>query len=123
MQACVETASRTLDGSKNYPLKIVLAEGESMKQESSEFNPELIKNVLPKLNWSVLKQSANELQLADLPNELPSDYASDVAFLQSVHDLIMDIHILQGFLLCPNCARKYPIINGVPNMILKDDEV
>jgi multifunctional methyltransferase subunit TRM112 len=104
-------------------LQIVLTEGESMKQESSELNADLIKNLLPKLNWPALKQTAKDLQLADLPNELPSDYASDAGFIQSVHDLIMDIHVLNGYLQCPNCARKYPIVNGVPNMILKEDEL
>ena len=30
---------------------------------------------------------------------------------------------MEGVLMCPNCKRKYPIKNGIPNMILKEDEL
>lgn len=35
----------------------------------------------------------------------------------------MDIHVTEGALVCPNCARRYPIKNGIPNMLLNEDEV
>jgi multifunctional methyltransferase subunit TRM112 len=30
---------------------------------------------------------------------------------------------MEGALVCPNCARRYPIKNGIPNMLLNEDEV
>jgi len=30
---------------------------------------------------------------------------------------------MEGSLECSNCGRKYPIKNGIPNMILKDEEL
>ena len=35
----------------------------------------------------------------------------------------LQIHIMEGALVCPNCARRYPIKNGIPNMLLNEDEV
>ena len=28
-----------------------------------------------------------------------------------------------GYLECPSCARQYPVMNGIPNMLLHEDEV
>ena len=35
----------------------------------------------------------------------------------------MDVHVNSGYLECPSCHRQYPIVNGVPNMLLHEDEV
>ena len=32
-------------------------------------------------------------------------------------------HIMEGKLVCMNCKREYPIINGIPNMILNENEI
>lgn len=37
--------------------------------------------------------------------------------------LTLQIHILEGALVCPHCARAYPIAKGIPNMLLKEDEI
>ena len=33
------------------------------------------------------------------------------------------MHIVEGSLVCPNCDRKYAISEGIPNMLLHEDEV
>jgi multifunctional methyltransferase subunit TRM112 len=35
----------------------------------------------------------------------------------------MQTHIVEGKLVCPNCKREYPIVNGIPNMILNESEI
>jgi len=30
---------------------------------------------------------------------------------------------MEGKLVCPNCKREYPIVNGIPNMILNENEI
>lgn len=30
---------------------------------------------------------------------------------------------MEGKLICMNCKREYPIINGIPNMILNENEI
>jgi multifunctional methyltransferase subunit TRM112 len=51
-------------------------------------------------------------------------------FLRRLHRIILDVktivtqtHIIEGRLICPNCTREYPIVNGIPNMILTEAEM
>ena len=83
----------------------------------------MIIRLLPKLDWKALKQTALDLEIAELPDTIPENPSEDIEFLQAVHDLIMDIHIMEGNLQCPHCHRLYPITKGIPNMLLNDDEL
>ncbi len=94
-----------------------------MTQAESDFNPALMLRLLPKLDWRALRAAAGELGVADLPDAPPPAPGDDEAFLKSLHDLVMDIHVMEGNLVCPNCARAYPVANGIPNMLLNDDEL
>lgn len=119
--ACVLTRRRVRQFVVLAPQVNVAADG--IKQEESEFSPQLIVRLLPKLDWAALRKTASEMGIAELPETLPAKPAEDEAFLKSVHDLIMDIHVMEGSLVCPNCSRAYPVHNGVPNMLLNDDEI
>jgi uncharacterized protein YbaR (Trm112 family) len=33
------------------------------------------------------------------------------------------VHVLEGDLVCPESSRKFPIKNGIPNMLLNQDEI
>ena len=46
----------------------------------------------------------------------------NVIQLKELHRIVMEIEVLEGTLECPNCKRKYPIVNGIPNMILSEEE-
>ena len=48
-------------------------------------------------------------------SSLSCGYCSNVLFLQ--------VEILEGALVCPETGRKFPISNGIPNMLLNEDEV
>jgi multifunctional methyltransferase subunit TRM112 len=123
VKACVATASRSSTiSTSNFPLKIEIDEG-GLKQEESEFRPEATARLLQKLDWSALREAAASLGVAELPPSPPQNPEADLGFLKSVHDLIMDIHIVEGRLVCPNCARAFPIKNGIPNMLLTDEEI
>ena len=122
VKACVATAQRTASAQpSSFPLRIDVAEG-GIKQEPSDFSPELTARLLPKLDWAALRATAAALGIADLPPAPPAAPEEDAAFLKSVHDLVMDIHVTEGALVCPNCARSYPIRKGIPNMLLREDE-
>ncbi len=43
--------------------------------------------------------------------------------LQKLHHALLEIHITEGALICPETGRRFPIKNGIPNMLLHEDEV
>ena len=43
--------------------------------------------------------------------------------LKYIHHVLFENVIVKGSLICPNCSRDYQIDDGIPNMILKDDEI
>ena len=47
----------------------------------------------------------------------------DEEFLKVMHLLLLKRQIVTGALMCNNCGRQYEIKNGIPNMLLNEDEV
>jgi len=154
-QACLATARRTDGTLLSFPLKVA-PKPKGLVQEATEFNADLIKGLIPKLDWAALRKTAGELGVAALPETIPEGAIKDEGFLKSVHQLIMDvratnsrtpcsrnmrishsfllsslaflelltqIHLQEGTLVCPNCGRVYPVTKGIPNMLLAEDEV
>jgi multifunctional methyltransferase subunit TRM112 len=33
------------------------------------------------------------------------------------------VEVVEGALVCPDTQRRFPITDGIPNMLLNDDEV
>ena len=58
-----------------------------------------------------------------IPLEAPSGDALNEATLKALHFFLFDVHVLDGMLQCPDTKRKFPIKDGIPNMILHEDEV
>lgn len=92
---------------------------------------ELVLNILPKLNYDAVLQAVSELRphcdkegiaLPSLPVTLPEDI-SDENLVNDLHLVLFDVHVKNGFLVCPSTKRKFPIKDGIPNMILHEDEV
>jgi multifunctional methyltransferase subunit TRM112 len=113
--------ARVVAGGLSFPLRIEVAAG-GMKQEPTAFHPDATARLLAKLDWPALRATAAALGIAELPAAPPAKPEEDLEFLKSVHDLVMDIHVTEGALVCPNCARSYPIRKGIPNMLLREDE-
>eukprot|EP00541_Cyclophora_tenuis_P018341 CAMPEP_0116576088 /NCGR_PEP_ID=MMETSP0397-20121206/20319_1 /TAXON_ID=216820 /ORGANISM="Cyclophora tenuis, Strain ECT3854" /LENGTH=133 /DNA_ID=CAMNT_0004105053 /DNA_START=299 /DNA_END=700 /DNA_ORIENTATION=- len=116
---------------KGYPL---LIEPEEVVVEESPLDKELLTNLLPKLNYNVLLAALQQLRshcqdIPDLPAELPAQQINDdndnnnEPLLTNLHRVLMDIHVIQGALVCPDTGRRFPIKEGIPNMILHEDEV
>jgi len=115
-------SSNGIKGVKSgYPLKI---EVKDLKICEVEFNPDFIARIIPRLDWTALVKTAKELgQSSDLPVELFENYEKDSEFLGKVHHILMEIDIINGDLICPETERKFPITDGIPNMLLNEDEV
>lgn len=103
-----------------YPLAI---EAERVEEQEVEFNAEFVVNMLPKLEWGAFVAAAQALGLGDLPSELTEEQKGDEEVQRKVHHALMEVHVMDGFLVCPSTGRKFKINNGIPNMLLHEDEL
>lgn len=58
-----------------------------------------------------------------LPAELNESLCKNQEFLKQVHHIILEIDIVKGHMECPETGRKFPIEEGIPNMLLNELEV
>ena len=115
---------------KGYPL---LIEPTKLEYEESPFNPDFVKALLPKINYEGLlfaqrqiaekcaSDLSNEFQMPELPETLDDNV--DETVLKNLHDVMFDIHVVEGVLICPDTGRRFMINMGIPNMILHEDEI
>ena len=103
-----------------FPLGIEAAE---VSVVESEFDAGFIQNTLPKLHWPAFVAAAASIGVDGLPAELVDGLAEDEEFLKRVHHALLDVHVIQGNLVCPETGRKFPVKEGIPNMLLNEDEV
>mmetsp|Transcript_734 Transcript_734/g.863 ORF Transcript_734/g.863 Transcript_734/m.863 type:complete len:133 (+) Transcript_734:118-516(+) len=115
---------------KGYPLII---EPSEVLLEESPIDKELLTKMLTKIDYSAIVSairqlaplcSTKEIVLPEVPADLPSDTDSmDDAALANLHTVLFDVHVLEGDLVCPDTGRKFNIKEGIPNMILHEDEI
>ncbi|GES72597.1 Trm112p-domain-containing protein [Rhizophagus clarus] len=103
--------------SNNFPLQLSDVE---IEIQETDFNPMFLRNMLPKLEWNALVKTALQINITTLPNTLPNDL--DEEFLKMLHRVLLETHIKQGQMICPNCKHIYPIKDGIPNMLLSETE-
>jgi len=76
---------------------------------------------MKKLEWGALVGAARQLGDTSLPPEQPE--MIDDEFLKNLHHVLLEIHVEEGAMVCPNCHHVYPISNGIPNMLLAEHEI
>ena len=103
-----------------FPLKIVPTE---TREAEADFNAEFCVHMLPKMEWEAFVNAAKEIGIDGFPSEIPDDTASDEEFLKKFHHALLEVHVEEGTLICPESGRKFPINKGIPNMLLNEDEV
>ncbi|KDQ58187.1 hypothetical protein JAAARDRAFT_35008 [Jaapia argillacea MUCL 33604] len=102
----------------NFPL---LFENVQIEIQESDFNPDFLRNFMPKLEWKALVDAARQLGDTSLPLEQPE--MVDEEFLKALHHVLLEIHVMEGAMVCQNCKHVYPISNGIPNMLLAEHEI
>ncbi|VDO92210.1 unnamed protein product [Soboliphyme baturini] len=114
-------ASKFLKGvTTGFPLKLVATK---LEFKEREVNPDFIKKMVPRLDWSALKFAAACIQANNLPDILPADWEKDEALLKHLHHLLVEAEVEEGYLECPETGRQFPIKDGIPNMLANEDEV
>lgn len=109
---------------KGFPLKITATEIRVDSDESGDVETQvaLIKGVLDTLDWPTLVQAASEMGLSTLPPQLTQEMANDTVFLQALYQIVMNVHLVKGILTCPATGREFPVQDGIPNMMLEEEE-
>merc|ERR1711915_521599 len=115
----------TSKGIKNvkegFPLKI---QADEVKTVDIDFDQEFISRMVPKLDWKALVFAAQCVgHQEDLPDSIPDGYDGDEELLKKLHHILLEVEVTSGCLVCPETQRKFPITNGIPNMLLNEDEV
>ena len=103
-----------------YPLRI---EAELVEVRETEFDADFITNMLAKIEYSALVAGAVALGYEELPAEITEELKANEAFLQKVHHALLDLHMMEGNLVCPETGRPFAVKDGIPNMLLHEDEV
>lgn len=108
---------------KRFPLFIKPADG-GVRVVEQEFNPDFIRRMLDRIEWNVLREAMEWLGHAGkLPAEAPPTDSNDDDLLKAVHHALIEVEVTEGKLVCPESGREFPITNGIPNMLLNEDEV
>ncbi|KAG8079680.1 hypothetical protein GUJ93_ZPchr0007g4483 [Zizania palustris] len=122
-------ASNARGAVTGYPLKLQAVKWSTKEVEP---NPYFLRGILPKLDWPALVAATHDLGLPELLPEAPptdaelsAEGAADEegSALRRLHRALLEIHIEEGALVCPDTERCFPISRGVPNMLLHEDEV
>ena len=106
--------------SGGFPLKIVATHTTSLELSASEqlANSELLRRILPRVNWDAMVAAAHDLGLEDVPAE-PRDYDQvDDGTLLKLADILMQVQVVEGELLSPCGTHRYQIHDGIPNMVV-----
>lgn len=118
----------------SYPLHFHDAE---LELQELEFQPEFIRNVIPRIDWDGLRVTASEvlfllrptkkfvltrsvqLGFPSLPETKPEGEAlnSDQT-LKDLHRLLLETQVMEGKLICGNCGHEYVIKEGIANFLL-----
>ncbi|KIM30708.1 hypothetical protein M408DRAFT_65943 [Serendipita vermifera MAFF 305830] len=106
--------------SNNFPL---VFKDVQLQLKEAEYNPDFLRGFMPKLEWKALVDTAKSLNNQSLPDQAPEPQAANEEFLKILHHVLLEIHVEEGAMLCPNCSHVYPISNGIPNMLLQEHEL
>ena len=128
-------------GTRNgYPLAI---EVENMEEVETEFNGDFVARMVEKLDYAALLSTVGSVSTRQrnspgrsrrltcdrapprsqlgvthaLPAKVPSAFAEDEAFLRALHHVLLEFDVLEGTLVCPETARRFPIKEGIPSML------
>src|SRR5690349_1322832 len=101
------------DVSTGYPLLLEIAD---MEINEVECNLDFIRNILPSLDWAGINIASKAVGLADMPDNFDAALLNDESFLMAMHNLLLNINVKTGALICPESGRRFPIENGIADM-------
>ena len=110
-----------INNEKNYPLIIKASKVNTVK---SDFDEEKTKLFFDKMNKKALNEGCKDLNISKFDLEkIKEEQMQDKNVLEYLHNILFEVEIEDGNLVCANCGREYMIKRGIPDMVLKDDEI
>lgn len=110
-----------MKGVKNgYPFKI---EAIKVAEVEADFDPDFLRQMFGKIIWSAFLEGARSLGCAEgLPEEATAEMLDDEDFQKAFHHALLEVKLEEGALICPETGRRFPVIKGIPNLLLNEDE-
>ena len=103
-----------------YPFKI---DAEKIETREVDYDPDFLRHIFPRLQWDALREGAEALEAGSLPETVTPEMLEDDDFLQKFHHALLEVHLEEGALVCPETGRKFAVNQGIPNLLLQEDEV
>ncbi|KAF4346036.1 hypothetical protein G4B88_012543 [Cannabis sativa] len=103
-----------------FPLRIEVVK---VVEKEVELNPDFLKSMFSKIDWKALVEAARAIGYTELPNEVDPSMLDSDDFLRRFHHALLQLHLEEGALICPETGRRFPVTKGIPNMLLHEDEV
>uniref|UniRef100_A0A5B7BWL6 Uncharacterized protein n=1 Tax=Davidia involucrata TaxID=16924 RepID=A0A5B7BWL6_DAVIN len=103
-----------------FPL---LIEVEKVVEKQVDFNADFLKNMFPKIEWKAFVGASRTMGYAELPDDAEPSMLDSDDFLKRFHYALLELHLEEGALICPETGRRFPVNKGIPNMLLHEDEV
>ncbi|CAL0305561.1 unnamed protein product [Lupinus luteus] len=103
-----------------FPLRI---EAVKVEEKTVEMNADLLKNMFQKIEWKALIEASRAMGYTGLPEESDFSLLESDEFLSRFHHALLELHLEEGALVCPESGRRFPVSKGIPNMLLHEDEV
>ncbi|KAH9302188.1 hypothetical protein KI387_013771, partial [Taxus chinensis] len=87
------------------------------------FKPGFLKHIFSKIEWKALHDAAKKMNVNNLPEQAEATMLENNDFLHRFHHALLEIHLEEGALICPETGRRFPVTKGIPNMLLHEDEL
>ena len=109
------------ESKKNFPFIII---ANKVENKPSKLDIELTKKLYESLDKEALNEFCKDLNMVKYDfTKIDDNIKKENEFWEYVHKVIDETLIIEGNLKCPNCQREFPIINGIPDLVLRDDEM
>ena len=105
---------------KAYPMGLEITD---MEVRQSDVNLEFMKGLIPGLDWEGVVLVANAVGLQGMPAKFNPALLEDQSFLKAAHDLLLNIHIKTGTLVCPESGKRFPIKDEIPCLMMEEKDL
>eukprot|EP00736_Rhodelphis_marinus_P007995 Rmarinus@m.28083 len=112
-------ASPVKGANNAFPLKLVCEKKEVME---ADFDAEMVKHLLSRVEYDALRATVESIGEGPLP-VWDDGLKENEDFLRQMHHILLEIHVIEGELECPASGRKFKISDGIPNMLINEEEV